>query len=176
MPARPSSHLLTTAVAVLSLLCVGLFALVLVLTRSRWTASVSATPQTGTVLNKLLPDITLDGEVFIVTKAGESIKLGLVPVALIPLADLMPYLSDKQAVATNEIVRLGPLIQAAESEDKRLLAAEEQEEKRLEAVYDSLEAQVKKTDYTGPVYETLSKKSDAAFSAWRAASEKRYFP
>lgn len=127
---RRSSPLLITAIAILGLLCVGLFVLVVVLARSHSTASVSATPQTGAVFDKLLPDITLDGEVFIVTKAGESVKLGLVPVALIPLADLMPYLSNKTAIATKEAERLDPLIQAAEEEDKRTQDAEEQEVNR----------------------------------------------
>ncbi len=68
------------------------------------------------MLDKILPDITLDGEVFIVTKAGESVKLGLVPVDLIPLGDLLPYLNKKVATATNEVARLEPLVKAAQAE------------------------------------------------------------
>ena len=61
-------------------------------------------------------DIALDGDIFIVTKGGENIKLGLVPVGLIPLTDIMQHLQEKEAVASNEITRLEALIKATDAE------------------------------------------------------------
>jgi hypothetical protein len=78
---------------------------------------------------KAKADITLDGTVFIVTKGGENIKLGLVPVALISLADLAPYLSNKVATASNETARI---IKAAQVQEA--LPAAEVERLRAEDV------------------------------------------
>jgi hypothetical protein len=58
--------------------------------------------------------ITLDGTAFIVTKSGENIKLGLVPIDCISMVDLAPYLVQKQATATIEIAQLELLIKAAD--------------------------------------------------------------
>ena len=51
-------------------------------------------------------DIHLDGEVFIATKGGESVKLGLVPIALFSISKLLACLSNEQAIAIKEIARL----------------------------------------------------------------------
>ena len=79
-------------------------------------------------------DLTLDGEVFIITKGGESIKLGLVPIELISLPDLTSYLNQRMATATNEIARLEPLIKAAGEEYSRLVAVREAEFKQFNSV------------------------------------------
>src|ERR1041384_3755090 len=73
------------------------------------------------IWKNLFSDITLDGQVFIVTKGGENVKLGLVPIAIIPLTDLTPYLSRKEANASKEIARLTALIDEAE---RKITAAE----------------------------------------------------
>lgn len=123
-PAKPPepqpktfSPILVTAIIGLGVLCMGLAILVVVLMRSKSPSSAvspqyessQTTPRPTTVtkaFDKVLPDITLEGEVFIVTKGGESVKLGLVPVGLIALSNLMQNLKEKEATATNEIARL----------------------------------------------------------------------
>ena len=59
-------------------------------------------------------DIALDGDIFIVTKGGENIKLGLVPVGLIPLTDVMQHLQEKVAVASDKIAQLEPIVKTGE--------------------------------------------------------------
>jgi len=71
-------------------------------------------------LDKVLPDRKLDGEVFIVTKSGMSIKLGLVPIRLYSCTDFVPYFNGQMATASNEIARLEYLAEAAEAESDTL--------------------------------------------------------
>ncbi len=97
---KQSSPLLVTVVVVLGLLCTGLVALIVVLVHSKSPSSAAAIPVTR-ILDKILPDMTLDGEVFIVTKGGDNVKLGLVPIGLISLDDLMPY----NCVTSEEVLR-----------------------------------------------------------------------
>jgi len=71
-------------------------------------------------LNRILPDAKLDGEVFIVTRSGTSVKLGLVTIRLYSLTSLKAYFDSKTASATNEIARLEHLAGAAEAESDAL--------------------------------------------------------
>jgi hypothetical protein len=89
------------------------------------------TAEKETLVDKVLPDVTVDGEVFIVTKGGQSIKLGLVEVALIPMETLDPYLATRRADTTNGLARLDPQTKAAEVEAERL----EKEERVLFDAY-----------------------------------------
>ena len=102
-------------------------------------------------------------------------KLGLVPVGLLSLADLMPYLKDKEANATNEIARLNPLIKTAEAEDQRLQATYDAEEKRLEEQKARLEAASDAAKHKW--YDTVDNKKleasyEIAFKAMENANEK----
>ena len=97
-------------------------------------------------------DYTLNGEVFIVTKGGESIKLGLVPIGLISLADLTPYLKDKETTASNELARLEPLIKTTEGNfGVYKMLVEEQDHYYGGFYFDSLPLPIKsaKTDADG---------------------------
>jgi hypothetical protein len=60
----------------------------------------------------------LEGEVFIVTKGGQSIKLGLVEVALLPLEPLLPYLAEKKAAEESIAAQLDSEIEAAKADEK----------------------------------------------------------
>ena len=128
---------LVVAFVILTLVCFGLAGGMLYLIKSQNASSGTAqgTPVAPTkentliaqqtteekpLIEKMLPDVTVDGEVFIVTKGGQSIKLGLVEVALIPMQTLQPYLQELHAVLTNKLSALELQIQTAESEYDRL--------------------------------------------------------
>lgn len=98
-------------VVVLGVLCAGLLVLVLILTRSRTLSPGSATSQKLHAI--IQPNITLDGAVFIVTKSGQNIKLGLVQIDVIPLDVLTSHLKERKAYASNEVARLEHLFEVA---------------------------------------------------------------
>lgn len=56
---------------------------------------------------------TIEGQVFIVTKGGENVKLGLVTVALVPEASMRQHIAARQAAAMPEREALKPQIAAA---------------------------------------------------------------
>jgi len=85
-------------------------------------------------LGNLLPDYTIDGEVFVVDRDGKSTKLSLVPVGLVSLDELIPYLKNKIETANRETVRLRALIEAANAEAAPLKI----EKDRLQEVSDKL--------------------------------------
>jgi hypothetical protein len=186
-PTKRSSPLLVAAVVVLGLLCAGLGTIVLLLTRSKSTppgpsvaqyqshlpsSPVAAAPMTR-VLDKVLPDITVNGEVFIVTKAGVSIKLGLVPVDLIPLADLSRHLSAKTSAASNEITRLKPLVAVAEADYRHIDKQKDAEYARLWALSEQLHKQASEI-----LQKPIPRLDDMAnYEAWEkenAARNKKY--
>jgi hypothetical protein len=61
----------------------------------------------------------LQGEVFIVTRGGESIKLGLVEVGLYPTQVLMPYLEEKKAGEKSAAAQLDADIEAAYTDQQQ---------------------------------------------------------
>lgn len=74
------------------------------------------------VVINVLSDVQLSGEIFIVTKGAQSIKLGLVTVGLIPLETLTPHLNAKKEAGAKELARLDPLIEATKAERDRFRA------------------------------------------------------
>ena len=69
---------------------------------------------------KTTPDITIDGEVFIVTQGGQSIKLALVEIGLIPMELLEPYIQQKKKESDEGYARLAPQVEAAKQKADRL--------------------------------------------------------
>lgn len=70
---------------------------------------------------KNTPEITIDGEVFIVTKGAQSIKLGLVEIGLIPMEILELYIQQKIKESVETCNRLDPQIKTAEQKYDRLM-------------------------------------------------------
>ena len=88
-----------------------------------------------TSLASILVDYTLDGEVFIADNYGKSTKLSLVPVGVVSLDELIPYLNKKAETANTETARLGSLIQSAQASPLRV------ETEHLKKLHDDLEFQ-----------------------------------
>ena len=88
-----------------------------------------------TSLASILVDYTLDGEVFIADNHGKSTKLSLVPVGMVSLDELIPYLNKKAETANTETARLESLIQAAQASPLRV------ETEHLKKLHDDLEFQ-----------------------------------
>lgn len=144
---KTSSPGLVFAIVLLTLVCLGLAGgMYYLLSEKKAADQVRGTPvaptkenvslarrniDRQTLADKVLPDITVDGEVFVVTKGGQNIKLGLVEVVLIPMETLTPHLDARRAEMTNAFARLDPQIQAEEAEVQRL----EQEERALYQPY-----------------------------------------
>jgi len=57
--------------------------------------------------------VGLNGDVFIVTRGGENIKLGLVTVTAVPETAMLSYVQIRNALADNEHLRLRPQINQA---------------------------------------------------------------
>jgi len=179
---RMSSRFLITAIAILTVVCVGLFTLVIanhytqpktIGTTSQWAASSSEnpipeiTPQNSEdfkeedTINQLISSTTLNGEIFIVTNSGVSVKLGLVPVLLIASSKLTPWLAEKELVAAREITRLDQLIKTSRDEDKKRRKVREEDRDRLEIVYKTLRSQRDGTTPGSREYLALSDKIKA---------------
>lgn len=58
------------------------------------------------------------GDIFIVTKGGQSIKLGLVEVTLLPLQPVLSHLADRKAAEQSIAVQLNSQVQAAKADEK----------------------------------------------------------
>lgn len=114
-----------------------------------------------------LRHFTLDGEVFIVTKSAENIKLGLVSVRLVSLGDLTPYLSNKEATAAKEIARLELLVKTPEVEQAQLNAGGNAEYERLKMEADKLSKEEKRL-----VDELIRRASDPDKEAFEATNKK----
>ncbi len=118
------------------------------------------------------PDYTLDGQVFVVREGGESVRRGLVPIALISCDALLPYLSNKVTTATKEIARLEPLIKAAQEKEAQQEAQHKAELARLKAEDDTLERQYMSASYDDPAKNELYAKERAAEDAYLSAIRK----
>lgn len=181
--ARNVSPTLIGALVALVVLCAGLGAWVFVLTRSHASSETAVAPETPAastvvsapliaaqpatapsvlekVVNRVLPDVQLSGEVFIVTKGGQNFKLGLVTVGLIPLETLTPYLIAKKEMTERELARLNPMIEAANAEAKRL-------EKIADSKRAALNSKADRVDWT-----RLNNECDDARNASQTAAEK----
>ncbi len=151
-PPKATPSGLIIAVIFLALVCAGLSAGMFFLIKNRNGGSTTAlgTPVASTEENegfarffakkktlteKILPDVTIDGEIFVVTKGGQSIKLGLVEVALFPMQTLMPFLEMKNAAQTNKLQRLEQEIKMAMEEEKRLEEVSRVATEKWEAAY-----------------------------------------
>ncbi len=139
-PPKAASPGLVVAVIFLALVCAGLAAGMFFLIKNRNGGSTTAQgtsvaptkenvglarriAEKVSLAEKAMPDITVDGEVFIVTKGGQSLKLGLVEVVLIPMQTLVPYLEKKHTTLTNELPGLEQQIKTALEEMGRLSEA-----------------------------------------------------
>lgn len=80
----------------------------------------------------------LEGEVFIVTRGGENIKLGLVEVQAIAEEDIKDFVLQKTRIAQDSLAKWNPIVEAAESRADSARAVVDS----LESVADSL----RKTD------------------------------
>ena len=116
----------------------------------------------GLVNENVLPDIVVDGEVFIVTKGGQNIKLGLVEVGVIPMQTLVPYLEKQYAEQTNALARMEREIKAAYEEQSRLHKAVLLAENQMVAA-----EQKKQSDWQATEFN--NKKLDSARGAARRA-------
>ena len=119
-------------------------------------------------LGNLLPDYTLDGEVFVVDRDGKSTKLSLVPVGLVSLDELTLYLKNKIETANRETVRLRALIEAANAEAGPL----EIEKDRLQKVSDKLlnrYSELSPSIFDDKLGKTLKQQYDEAFAAYTNA-------
>lgn len=76
---------------------------------------------------------TIEGQVFVVTKGGQSIKLGLVPVRLIEKDPFMPYISNRLAVADAALAKLRPEFVAAARELRASLDNKQSDDVLLDA-------------------------------------------
>lgn len=64
-------------------------------------------------------DGQLSGEVFIVTKGGESIKLGLVPVSIYPLEELQRHIESRKREYDRDIAVINKALPSAKSENDK---------------------------------------------------------
>lgn len=104
----------------------------------------------------------LNGEVFIVTKGGQNVRLGLVEVRLIPEKDIKAFVETKQTKAKEEMEKLRPQL----AEAKAALETAERVEKEAGRVHDarfqeSVAAAMGKGNYT-----EASERARAASDAW----------
>ncbi len=74
-------------------------------------------------------DGDLTGSVFIVTRGGQNVKLGLVEVRVIPEREILSFIQGKRAVANKEQDGLQPLVEEAAQQDHEA----EDEYKKAEA-------------------------------------------
>lgn len=74
----------------------------------------------------------LNGEVFIVTKGGQNVRLGLVEVRLIPEKEIKTFVESKQAKAKEEMEKLQPQI----AEAKSAVETAERDEKEAKRIKD----------------------------------------
>jgi len=61
------------------------------------------------------PDIIINGEIFIVTKKGQNIKLGLVEVNVFPMDTLLPYLAERKKERNYQLPVIVKKIEAAKT-------------------------------------------------------------
>lgn len=71
------------------------------------------------------PETILDGEVFIVTKGGENVKLGLVEVGLFALGPLERNIAEKRQRASAKLEQLDPLLSKAKADRDAADAAQD---------------------------------------------------
>jgi hypothetical protein len=86
-------------------------------------ATATVTDEKPPASKAALPDGTIDGEVFIVTMGGESIKLGLVGVRLYSMTTLRPFLKKLATDQAKELASLEPQIAAIPGKISQLQAA-----------------------------------------------------
>lgn len=79
----------------------------------------------------------LTGSVFIVTRGGQNVKLGLVEVRAIPEQEILSFIQEKQAVAKKEQDELQPLVEEAEQQAQEA----EEEYKEVDDQYKKMEAE-----------------------------------
>lgn len=183
---KASSPYLVFAVVILTLVCLGLAGgMYYLLSEKKVAGQISGTPVAPTKENaslarrnidrqtlaeKVLPDSTIDGEVFVVTRGGQSIKLGLVEAVLIPMDTLTPHLDARTAEKTNAFARLDPQIQAAEAQ----IQAAEAEVQRLQQEEHALfELYLKDVFLNSEKERTYRAAQDATSQARRKESQAR---
>ena len=111
-PAKATSPKLFLAVVLLSVVCVGLSGGMFYVIRGK--------PDKPDILIKFRHDMPLDGEVFIVTEGAQNIKLGLVEVGLIPMADVDKCLEAKREETRAARGQIEAAVASAYGEMKRL--------------------------------------------------------
>ncbi len=170
-PPKAASPGLVIAVIFLALVCAGLAAGMFFVIKNRNGVSTTdqgtpvaptkenaglalRTAEKETLAEKALPDVTVDGEVFIVTKGGQSIKLGLVEVVLIPMETLMPYLVMRYTTLTNELPGAVQELKKAIEEKDRLSKASDVAEKNYRDAYGQVRRELFDA-YTNAVQSTI---------------------
>lgn len=106
--------------------------------------------------------VTVGGQVFVVTKGGQNIKLGLVSVSAYLVSDI-----NKQVATIEESDR--PARSAARREVERLeaeLAEVKARDRELKAKYDSLQSQWIKADHRDPMKSQYFREQQAAMMEW----------
>jgi hypothetical protein len=107
-----------------------------------------------------LPDGQLTGEVFIVTRGGQNIRLGLVEVGLIPEDQITPFIAQKQEKGKAEREKLAPTVTAAKMAEAKAKSA-------WKVASDATLATItNRGDFIG-----TQKVQDQAMKRWTAASE-----
>lgn len=86
------------------------------------------------------PDITINGEIFIVKKGGQNIKLGLAEVKVFPMETLLPYLLERKKVRDNQHSILVKKLEVAKKEYE---AASKEVENAFNWDFDNLDPTVK---------------------------------
>ena len=118
-------------------------------------------PQAAQQKPKPLP-VTVGVQVFVVTKGGQNIKLGLVSVSAYLASDV-----NKQVATIEESER--PARSAARREVDKLeaeLADVKTRDRELKAKYDSLQSQWIKADYRDPLKNQYFREQQAAMMEW----------
>lgn len=81
---------------------------------ARLTAEAAEAAEKKALREQEAKSLTLEGQVFIVTKGAENRKLGLIPIDIVLLSELTSYMKHREAIASNELARLSPQILAQE--------------------------------------------------------------
>lgn len=102
---------------------------------------------------KVATDIELNGDVFIVMKSAQSIKLALVEILAIPEAEMMPFIQSKSQTGKAEIDKITPQLEPLRKEMGTLAKEIDQAAKEEKASFNALTLEEKRyipTDFQNP--------------------------
>lgn len=116
---RKNSRFFVAAILILSLVCVLLVATVVILIYFRPNPLPTEVSRSPSHIERQPENISLEGEVFIATRGGGNIKLGLVSVTLVPLDEALDYLEGMRETSIHSITQRKKDIATAKEEFER---------------------------------------------------------